>query len=31
VVHFDPETLQPIGAPITVGVTPNILEVGPGK
>jgi YVTN family beta-propeller protein len=31
VVRFDPETLQPIGAPITVGVTPNILEVGPGK
>lgn len=31
VVRFDTETLQPIGAPITVGVTPNILEVGPGK
>jgi YVTN family beta-propeller protein len=30
-VHFDTNTYQPIGNPITVGITPNILEVGPGR
>lgn len=28
VVRFDTSTYQPIGAPVEVGVTPNILEVG---
>jgi len=30
-VHFDTNTYQPIGNPITVGVTPNILDIGPGR
>ena len=28
IVRFDTETLQPIGEPTSVGITPNIIEVG---